>query len=66
MLHELKAIGRNLNQLTILAHEGRIRMIGLREVLNALEENYRAINRLYEKTDRVVTSGKNQGAHGDL
>ena len=38
--HELKGIGRSLNQLTILAHEGRISVIDLDRVFSALEKNY--------------------------
>ena len=33
-LHELKAIGRNLNQLTMLAHQGRIYAPELTELLS--------------------------------
>lgn len=65
MLHELKAIGRNLNQLTVLAHEGRIRTVGLREVLNTLERNYSAIDRLFAGTDYVIVTQAEE-AHGDL
>ncbi len=38
--HELKGIGRSLNQLAILAHEGRISVANLDSVYAALEENY--------------------------
>ena len=38
--HELKGIGRSLNQLTILAHEGRISTVDLDSVFSALEKNY--------------------------
>ena len=45
---ELKAIGRNLNQLTVLAHEGRIQLINLDGVESALEKNYIGIQQLAE------------------
>ena len=45
---ELKAIGRNLNQLTVLAHEGRIQLVNLDGVESALEKNYIGIQRLAE------------------
>lgn len=46
MTHELKGIGRNLNQLTILANEGRITSVGLDETMRALERNYIALRQL--------------------
>ena len=45
---ELKAIGRNLNQLTVLAHEGRIQLVNLDGVESALEKNYIGIQHLAE------------------
>ena len=38
--HELKGVGRNLNQLAILAHEGRISTVNLDSTYAALEKNY--------------------------
>lgn len=38
--HELKGIGRSLNQLAILAHEGRISVANIDSVYTALEKNY--------------------------
>lgn len=49
---ELKAIGRNLNQLTVLAHEGRIQLADLTATENALEKNYIALLELKEKERR--------------
>lgn len=46
MTHELKGIGRNLNQLTILANEGRITLVDLGETMRALEQNYIALSEL--------------------
>ena len=45
---ELKAIGRNLNQLTVLAHEGRVQLVNLDGVESALEKNYIGIQQLAE------------------
>ena len=45
---ELKAIGRNLNQLTVLAHESRIQLVNLEGVESALEKNYIGIQQLAE------------------
>ena len=49
---ELKAIGRNLNQLTVLAHEGRIQLVNLDSVESALEKNYIGIQQLAEMERR--------------
>ena len=38
--HELKGVGRSLNQLAILAHEGRISVANMDSVYTALEKNY--------------------------
>ena len=56
-LFELKAVGRNINQLTMLAHQGRISTVNLTEATNALERNYVAINGLYDALDGAVASG---------
>ena len=49
---ELKAIGRNLNQLTVLAHEGRIQLVNLDSVESALEKNYIGIQQLADMERR--------------
>ena len=46
LTHELKGIGRNLNQLLILAHEGRIQRVDLSGVTAALETIYSALTEL--------------------
>ena len=56
-LHELKAIGRNLNQLTMLAHQGRITTVNLTAATEALTRNYIAINGLFEEANGAVASG---------
>ena len=57
MLFELKAIGRNLNQLTMLAHQGHVTTVNLTEATSALQRNYAAINGLYDALDGAVASG---------
>lgn len=50
--HELKGIGRSLNQLTILAHEGRISDVDLDSVFSALEKNYIGLCKLADQERR--------------
>lgn len=50
--HELKGIGRSLNQLTILAHEGRISAVDLDSVFSALEKNYIGLCKLADQEQR--------------
>ena len=50
--HELKGIGRSLNQLTILAHEGRLSVVDLDSVFSALEKNYIGLCELAEQEQR--------------
>ena len=57
MLHELKAIGRNLNQLTMLVHQGRVTTVNLTAATEALTRNYIAINGLFEEANGAVASG---------
>ena len=62
ILRELKSVGRNLNQLTLLSHLGKITVPDLRSVVEALERNYAAIDRLL--TEPV--NGKEAETDGDL
>ena len=59
ILHELKGIGRNLNQLTMLSHQGVIRTVNLTATVDAIGRCYQAINKLYANTDGVIGSGEN-------
>ena len=59
ILRELKAIGRNLNQITLLSHMGKITAPNLRSVAEALERNYAAI-------DRLLTVPTGEPTDGDL
>ena len=66
VLSELKAIGRNLNQLTVLSHQGRITSVNLAEAVNTLQKVYAAINVLYDICDGVIASGTETDNDGDL
>ena len=66
VLSELKAIGRNLNQLTILSHQGKISAVNLSEVVSTLQKTYAAINVLYDVCDGVIASGSEGNNDGDL
>ena len=66
MLHELKAIGRNLNQLSTLAHSGRLQVVNLNGIAACLHRNYLAINRLFDECDGVIASGNTEESDGNL
>ena len=57
ILAELRAWGRNLNQLTILAHTGHIQTVYLNELTEALGKTYEALNGLLAEQGTVVSSG---------
>ena len=46
MTRELKGLGRNLNQLTVLAHQGHITSPDLSRTASALERCYAELHRL--------------------
>ena len=52
LTHELKGIGRNLNQLAMLAHAGVIQTIDLAETERRLEQVYVAVSELAAKERR--------------
>lgn len=56
-LGELRAWGRNLNQLTVLAHQGHIESANLREATEMLGKVYEAVNRLLTEEGQVVIHG---------
>lgn len=66
VLAELKAIGRNLNQLTVLSHQGKIYTVNLTDAVKTLQKIYAAINVLYDICDGVIASGKGGDDDGDL
>ncbi len=57
ILHELKCISRNLNQPTMLSHQGVVRTVSLTETADGIGRCYEAINRLYAYTDAVIRGG---------
>lgn len=50
--HELKGIGRNLNQLTVLSHEGKISTARLGDTCDALEKIYARLSELASSEKR--------------
>ena len=52
IIRELKGIGRNLNQLTVLANMGRIGEVNLNEATAALAELYNKVQALAEQEER--------------
>ena len=57
VLHELKCISRNLNQLTMLSPQGVVRTVNLTATADGIGRCYEAINRLYADTDAVIQGG---------
>ena len=57
LLGELRAWGRNLNQLTVLAHTGHIQTVYLKELTDALGKTYEALNGLLTEKGQVISSG---------
>jgi hypothetical protein len=57
ILVELRGWGRNLNQLTVLAHTGRVQTVYLRECMEVLGKTYEAVNRLLTEKGGVISHG---------
>ena len=57
ILTELRAWGKNLNQLTVLAHTGHVQTVYLNELTEALGKTYEALNGLLTEKGTVVSSG---------
>ena len=57
ILAELRAWGRNLNQLTVLAHTGHIQTVYLKELTEALGKTYEALNGLLTEKGPVISPG---------
>lgn len=49
VLKELSAIGKNLNQLVVLAHMGKVKVVGLDEVRQLLTEIRDAVRTIAER-----------------
>ena len=57
ILTELRAWGRNLNQLTVLAHTGHVQTVYLNELTEALGKTYEALNGLLTEKGPVISPG---------
>ena len=57
ILTELRAWGRNLNQLTVLAHTGHVQTVYLNELTEALGKTYEALNGLLTEKGPVISFG---------
>ena len=65
ILAELRGWGRNLNQLTVLAHSGRVQTVYLQECAEMLGKTYEAVNRLLAEKDGVISCGDVQLHQGE-
>ena len=65
ILAELRGWGRNLNQLTVLAHTSRVQTVYLRECMEVLGKIYEAVNRLLTEKDGVISCGDVQFHQGE-
>ena len=65
ILAELRSWGRNLNQLTVLAHSGRVQTVYLRECMEVLGKIYEAVNWLLTEKDGVISCGDVQLHQGE-
>ena len=65
ILSELRGWGRNLNQLTVLAHSGRVQTVYLQELTAALTKTYEAVNCLLTEKDGVISHGDVQLYQGE-
>ena len=65
ILAELRGWGRNLNQLTVLAHSGRVQTVYLRECMEVLGKTYEAVNRLLTEKGGVISHGDVQLYQGE-
>ena len=57
ILTELRAWGKNLNQLTVLAHTGHVQTVYLNELTEALGKTYEALNGLLTEKGSVISPG---------
>ena len=65
ILAELRDWGRNLNQLTVLVHSGRVQTVYLQECMEVLGKTYEAVNRLLAGKDGVISCGDVQLHQGE-
>ena len=57
ILTELRAWGKNLNLLTVLAHTGHVQTVYLNELTEALGKTYEALNGLLTEKGSVISPG---------
>ena len=62
---QLTGVARNLNQLTVLAHTGRVQTVYLRECMEVLGKTYEAVNRLLTEKGGVISHGDVQLYQGE-
>ena len=65
ILVELRGWGRNLNQLTVLAHTGRVQTVYLLVCMEVLGKTYEAVNRLLTEKGGVISHGDVQLYQGE-
>lgn len=65
ILAELRGWGRNLNQLTVLTHSGRVQAVYLQELTAALTRTYEAVNCLLTEKGGVISCGDVQLHQGE-
>lgn len=53
LIHQLSKVGNNLNQLTMLVHQGRVNVIDLKFVKEVVRDIWQLLNSLTEKTKRT-------------
>ena len=53
LIHHLAKAGNNLNQITTLAHQGKVKAVDLSPVKKVVEEIWQLLNSLTEQTKRT-------------
>ena len=53
LIHHLSKVGNNLNQITMLAHQGKVKAVDLSSVKKVVEEIWQLLNSLTEQTKRT-------------
>lgn len=53
LTHQLSKVGNNLNQVTMLAHQGKVKAVDLSSVKKVVEDIWQLLNSLTEKTRRT-------------
>lgn len=53
LTQQLSKVGTNLNQVTMLAHQGKVKAVDLSSVKKVVEEIWQLLNSLTEKTKRT-------------